>query len=668
MLIEDVEVVFEDGKLGRGKIPEIDTTTVLELELMASGGVGGGFTYTAVPAGEGRAAGDNTLFNIVLDDNKVMVNFKDRADYENPNGVRSGTGADLEARNVYEVVLRAMDGDGNTDDATLTLSVTDIGLIYNSGPNRILFEADDNTSSSIKDVKITLLVTNTVNAALTEPLHMSVDYTYTITGATYHSDGTPPQALNSSIIASDAPVRVTFFPGHVSDTQDLNGNLSKSTEYVATVPLGTNKVNWPQRPYASYEDDVDRGISSPEAHLNLTLAPSHSSPIELARFIDVSFYRVNSDVNYEIDLTLSGRGHIPMSGFDYAGDKVWPGTMDSNLSLTGTITPPKGVNRITDATALTEFFTESRGVTLVNGVFFRYTDPTGSSSGHTCEMVVSVPASSNPRVPESLIPPDETIPCSTDMYARLDVPNSRVTSSVGVIPEDWNYDWLNERLDFGGALNLSLSLSYLFKHHILELNDGTLYQGSFLSPLWEGSNPFYSARIPGSFDESVRSYHMDIPQQALQLTREGIGPFGDLKVAGKRYPPALLGGSSYTLAAVPNDPNNRSRKAVPKPEVDVSELGDSDPIVEIVVTKSMDQVSCGIAYFNFEGGGTRVPMFNTKSRYDGHSSGVDNMTLCKYGKKSDISSLGAGTHPLVVFIQPLSGHTRQIDMRAVISK
>ena len=133
-------------------------------------------------------------------------------------------------------------------------------------------------------------------------------------------------------------------------------------------------------------------------------------------------------------------------------------------------------------------------------------------------------------------------------------------------------------------MKMSLSLSYLFKPHVLSLNDGTIITGfndgtivpdRYQLAIWNGrQNPFHSSNrcqmslsivllmvFLGIFLWTVMQ--VDVPQKALKLTRTGIGPFGDLKVAGKRYPPALQSGNKYTLAAVPDDPSDRSSTAVP---------------------------------------------------------------------------------------------------------
>ena len=105
---EDAEVEFDNGILGR--IPENDTSTTADTSLNARGGVGGGFVYTAAPAGSGN---DNGLFDFEFNGSNVTVNFK-------------APGGDFEADPEHEVVLRATDLDDNFKDARYTVTVTDV--------------------------------------------------------------------------------------------------------------------------------------------------------------------------------------------------------------------------------------------------------------------------------------------------------------------------------------------------------------------------------------------------------------------------------------------------------------------------------------------------------------------------------------------------------------
>ena len=285
-----------------------------------------------------------------------------------------------------------------------------------------------------------------------------------------------------------------------------------------------------------------------------------------------------------------------------------------------------------------------------------------------------MPASDNPNVPSALIPAaPETIDCAEDIYATVDTANNRVTSSIGVLPEEWDYDWLNDRLDFGGSLNMSLSLSYLSKPHALSLNDGssitafndgTIIPDRYQLPIWNGSeNPFHSGNLSQiandssaagiSWHSSIDSYAVNIPQKALELTRAGIGPFGDLKVAGKRYPPALQSANKYTLAAVPDDPSDRSSTAVPTPVVDLSSLSATNSVLEIVLTAAMGSVDCGDATL----GGDNT-LTGIKTEYDDHSSGTDGMTRCVYGTGTGAGQAvtkDAGAHALTA--QPMVSST-----------
>ena len=278
------------------------------------------------------------------------------------------------------------------------------------------------------------------------------------------------------------------------------------------------------------------------------------------------------------------------------------------------------------------------------------------------------------RLPSSRRRP-ETIDCAEDIYATVVVADNAVSSSIDVLPPAWrDYDWLNDRLDFGGSLNMSLSLSYLSKPHALSLNDGssitgfndgTIVPDRYQLPIWNGSeNPFHSGNLSQiandssaagiSWHSSIDSYAVNIPQKAFELTRAGIGPFGDLKVAGKRYPPALQSANKYTLAAVPDDPSDRSSTAVPEPVVDVGNLGASDPVLEIVLTAAMGSVTCGDATLS-NGDGSDNTLTGTETEYDDHSSDTDGMTSCAYGTKSDIDK-DPGAYTLTA--QPTVSGTR----------
>ena len=168
---------------------------------------------------------------------------------------------------------------------------------------------------------------------------------------------------------------------------------------------------------------------------------------------------------------------------------------------------------------------------------------------------------------------------------------------------------------------MALSLSYLFKPHALSLTDGTIVRDRLRAPVWNGSdNPlFHSSDIASNADSSTSGYFVNVPQKALALTRATIGQFGDLKVAGKRYPPALTDtANTYTLAALSG--------SIPEPVVNVNNLSDMNHVLEIVLTAAMANVTCGNATLGGDNSLTGI-----KTEYDDHSSGTDGMTRCAYG-------------------------------------
>ena len=297
-----------------------------------------------IPAAASTGNEDRALFEI--DDTTGELKFKAAPDFE-AKGSAAGD-------NEYKVLVeQTPSGGGATVSASVTVTVTDAGLIY-SVPEGLKIEDSNNTADAVGDMVFTMWLTNAVE--VTRPLHVSLDYSYTVTAATYPGGNPAPAAgdVKDFAVVADGDVE----PAVVVLTHFTTGNTSdgdKLMTYKGTVAL-TSAVTWPEPPYATEANDTDRGKGW--GTVVLTVTPSDSSSIELKG--------ASATGNNEI----YAAPRMTMSGFDYAGSRpsVWAGTGDSSLALTGTVTPPKGVHKMTDATALNQYFTQSRGRTVSGSV------------------------------------------------------------------------------------------------------------------------------------------------------------------------------------------------------------------------------------------------------------------------------------------------------------
>ena len=385
----------------------------------------------SIPAANLSLAGNEDGAKFMIDAASGELKFKAEAepDFEDPQDTGGPDGD-----NKYQVLVVQTPSGGTAVTASVTVAVTDAGLRYLDAGGRSRKEAADNTAEPVDQINVNLNVIN--DTELTDPIHLSASYSYTVTSATY-SGGTPPGTAPSSVVVADGAVDPVVVTLAVATVVNLSSGKKRMTYEGSFVP--STAVKWPQPSYATKANDEDRGHGYGD--LNLTLTPASSSPIELA----LSDSDGNSDTSGSHGIE-SGTP-ISMSGFGYSGDLEWPGTGDSALALTGTVTPPLGVHRITTTTALTQFFTETRGVVWDNGSSsFRYV----GDAGNTCTMVVSALSDDNTDNTQVTTDSTETIDdCAEGIYAMADTSESRVTSSIGVIPPAWDYEWLNDRLDFG---------------------------------------------------------------------------------------------------------------------------------------------------------------------------------------------------------------------------